>query len=219
MFKGVLFDMDGVLIDSEYFTAEAAILFFAEKGFEVTQEDFYPFYGTGEKGYFMGVAEKFGIPFNLEQDKITIYDRFSEIAKGKVKALPGVYDYIEKCKQKNLKLAVATSAGRYKMNINLEILNLKNGIFDALVSGEDITHNKPHPEIFQKASCKLNLTPDECLVVEDAPSGVLAAKTAGCKCLALQTTFSREELKEADWIAKDLSDIPNELMSKFALYN
>ncbi len=217
MFKGVLFDMDGVLIDSEYYTAEATIRFFAEKGFQVKQEDFYPFYGTGEKGYFLGVADKFGIPFDLENDKFKVYDLFREIAKGKLNAMPGVYDFINLCKKNRIPLAVATSAGRYKMNINLELLNLKNGVFDALVSGEDITHNKPHPEIFQKASYKLHLTPDECLVIEDAPSGVLAAKTAGCKCLALQTTFSREKLNDADWIAKDLTDIPDELMNQFTL--
>ena len=213
MFRGVLFDMDGVLIDSEYYTAEATIRFFAEKGFQVKQEDFYPFYGTGEKGYFLGVANTFGIPFELETDKIKVYDLFKEMARGKLDAMPGVYSFIEQCRQKDLSLAVATSAGRYKMNINLEILNLKTGIFDALVSGEDITHNKPHPEIFQKAAAKLKLSPADCLVIEDAPSGVKAAKNAGCKCLALLTTFSEKELMDADWIANDLTDIPSDLFA------
>lgn len=213
MFKGVLFDMDGVLIDTEYYTAEAAIRFFASKGFHVKQEDFYPFYGTGEKGYFLGVAEKFGIPFNLEKDKYKIYDLFKEIAHGHLRAMPGVNGFIEKCKQRKTALAVATSAGRYKMNINLELLKMKNGVFDAFVSGEDITHNKPHPEIFQKAAVKLQLPTCECLVVEDAPSGVRAAKAAGCKCLALLTTFNREQLSEADWVVKNLSQIPADLLN------
>lgn len=212
MFKGILFDMDGVLIDSEYYTAEAAIRFFRDKGFEVSQEDFYPFYGTGERGYFMGVATKFNIPFNLEEDKYKVYDIFREIARGKVEAMPGVYAFIEHCKQKSISLAVATSAGRYKMNINLELLNLKHGVFDALVSGEDITHNKPHPEIFEKAAAKLSLSPEECLVIEDAPSGVKAAKAAGCKCLALLTTFDKQALAEADWIIRDLTEVPENLI-------
>ena len=214
MFKGVLFDMDGVLIDSEYYTAEAAIHFFAEKGFIITQEDFYPFYGTGEKGFFLGVAEKFGIPFNFEEDKIKIYDLFKEMAADKVEALPGVYDFIKYCSIQSISMAIATSAVSYKMNINLEFLNLQNGIFDALISGEDITNNKPNPEIFQKAAEKLGLQPEECLVVEDAPSGVKAAKSAGCKCLALLTTFSPDELVGADWIAKDLANIPMEIFSQ-----
>jgi HAD superfamily hydrolase (TIGR01509 family) len=210
MLKGVLFDMDGVLINSEYLTTEAAIRFFAEKGFTVTHSDFYPFYGTGEKGYFMGVANKYGIPFNLESDKIKIYNLFKEMAQGKDLAIPGVSDFIGLCKSKKLALAVATSAGSYKMNINLELLQMQSGVFDALVSGEDITNNKPHPEIFLKAAEKLGLQPNECLVIEDAPSGVKAAKAAGCKCLALRTTFGSEDLKEADEIIKDLklNEIP-----------
>jgi beta-phosphoglucomutase len=207
MIKGILFDMDGVLIDSEHYTAEASILYFAKKGFIVKQEDFYPFYGTGEKGYFMGVANKFGIPFNLEEEKLLIYDIFREIAAGKVGALPGVSDFIAGCKSLGLPLAVATSAGRYKMNINLDILGFNNGTFDALVSGEDIRNNKPDPEIFITAAGKLGLLPQDCLVIEDAPSGVKAARAAGCKCLALLTTFNRDELKEADIILKDLTEI------------
>jgi len=208
--------MDGVLINTEYLTTEAAIRFFADKGFTVTHDDFYPFYGMGEKGYFMGVANKYGIPFNLESDKIKIYNLFKEMALGKDLAIPGVSDFIGLCKSKGLALAVATSAGSYKMNINLELLKMQSGVFDALVSGEDITHNKPHPEIFLKAAKKLGLQPNECLVIEDAPSGVKAAKAAGCKCLALRTTFSREDLKEADEIVKDLTlnKIPANIFTK-----
>jgi cytidine deaminase len=213
MLKGVLFDMDGVLIDSESLTTEAAIRFFATKGFKVTHNDFLPFYGTGEKGYFMGVAEKYGIPFNLESDKVKIYNLFKEMASGKDLAIPGVSDFIKFCKSKGLALAVATSAGSYKMNINLELLQMQSGVFGALVSGEDITYNKPHPEIFLKAAEKLGLQPNECLVIEDAPNGVKAAKAAGCKCLALRTTFSSEDLKDADEIVKDLtlSNVPLEI--------
>jgi HAD superfamily hydrolase (TIGR01509 family) len=170
----------------------------------------------GEKGYFMGVANKYGIPFNLESDKIKIYNLFKEMALGKDLAIPGVSDFIGFCKSKGLALAVATSAGNYKMNINLELLKMQSGVFDALVSGEDITHNKPHPEIFLKAAEKLGLQPNECLVIEDAPSGVKAAKAAGCKCLALRTTFSCEDLKEADEIVKDLTlnKIPANIFTK-----
>jgi len=207
MIKGILFDMDGVLIDSEYYTAEASIQYFGQKGFKVTQEDFHPFYGTGEKGYFMGVANKYGIPFNLEEEKLLIYDIFKEIAAGKVGPLPGVTEFIAGCKTMGLPLAVATSAGRYKMNINLDILGFNNGTFNALVSGEDIRNNKPDPEIFITAAGKLGLLPQDCLVIEDAPSGVKAARAAGCKCLALLTTFNRDELNEADFILKDLTEI------------
>lgn len=167
MLKEVLFDMDGVLIDSEYYTAGAAIHFFANKGYVVTHENFCPFHGTGGKGFFMGVAEKYGIPFNLDVDKIEIYNLYKGTAISKAKPIPGVFNFINLCKSKGLLIAFATSAVSYKMNINLEILNLQHGVFDALVRGEEITNNKPHPEIFQKTADKLGLQPNECLAVED----------------------------------------------------
>ena len=211
MLKGILFDMDGVLLDSEELTAEAAISYFSKKGFTVKFEDFFPFFGTGEKGFFGGVAQKYGIPYDNDFEANNIYLEYAELAKGKIGALSGVVEFIGLCKSKNLKMAVATSAGRLKMDINLKLLGFDEDTFDALVCGSDITHNKPHPEIFITAAQRLGLSPAECLVVEDAPSGVKSAKSAGAKCLALLTSFKKEELSLADWIINDLRDYPKEI--------
>lgn len=213
MIKGVLFDMDGVLLDSEHLTSQAAINYFAQKGFEVKHEDFIPFYGTGEKGFFGGVAAKYGIPYDNSLEADLIYREYETLATGRMEPLPGVVNFIALCREKNMKLAVATSAGRLKMGINLQLLGFDNGVFDALVCGYDIANNKPHPEIFITAARKLGLNPTECLVVEDAPSGVKAAKAAGSKCLALTTSVSEEALSEADWIVKNLSTYPPEIFS------
>ena len=211
MIKGILFDMDGVLLDSEHLTSEAAIQYFGRKGFKVKHEDFIPFYGTGEKGFFGGVAEQYGIPYNNSEEANNIYKLYAELAKGNITPLTGVVDFINICKEKGLKLAVATSAGMYKMNVNLQLLGFENNVFDALVCGSDITNNKPNPEIFITAANKLGLNPVDCLVVEDAPSGVEAAKKSGAKCLALLTSFSADKLQAADWIVKDLSEYPDEI--------
>ncbi len=213
MLKGVLFDMDGVLLDSEELTSEAAVEYFAKKGFEIKTEDFIPFYGMGEEKYFGGVAEKYNIPFDVEIEKYKVYDLFYEMAKGKMDALPGVHQFLEKVKAMNLKTAVATSASRYKMKINLRLIGLTESDFDTLVTGEDITANKPDPEIFIKAATNLGLKPLECLVVEDAPGGVQAAKSAGCKCMAVMTSFSEKELANADWIVNDLTSYSSEIFS------
>jgi HAD superfamily hydrolase (TIGR01509 family) len=211
MIKGVLFDMDGVLLDSEELTAQAATQFFREKGYIVKEEDFYPFCGTGEKGFFGGVAKLYDIPYDNDIDAEKIYLLYKEIAKGKISPLPGVKDFIKICRDKGLKIAVATSAGSLKMKINLDLIGFDMNTFDVYVSGNDITNNKPNPEIFLTAAKKLNLYPKECLVVEDAPSGIEAAKNAGCKCLALLTTFKEDELKRADQIIKDLSVYPKDI--------
>ncbi len=205
--------MDGVLLDSEEITSKAAISYFAKKGFCVAMEDFLPFYGTGENGFFGGVAQKHGIPYNNDLEAEEIYKIYADLAKGKVKPLAGVLDFIAICKRNGLKLAVATSAGEMKMRVNLQLLNFEHDTFDALVCGKDITYNKPNPEIFVSAAKKLNLQPCDCLVIEDAPSGVRAAKDAGARCLALLTSFSRTELAQADWIVRDLADYPKEIFS------
>jgi beta-phosphoglucomutase len=215
MLKGVLFDMDGVLLDSEELTSEAAVNYFERKGFEVKPEDFIPFYGMGEEKYFGGVAEKLGIPFDVEKEKYNIYDLFSEMAEGKLEPMPGVKEFIAKVKGMNLKTAVATSASRYKMKINLGLIGMKETDFDTIVTGEDISANKPDPEIFITAATNLGLKPLECLVVEDAPGGVQAAKSAGCRCMAVMTSFSEKELAKADWIIKDLTSYPPEIFNTF----
>jgi HAD superfamily hydrolase (TIGR01509 family) len=208
--KGVLFDMDGVLLESEDFIARAAIMMFKERGLQVKREDFKPFVGAGEDKYLGGVAEKYNHPYKIEEIKKRAYDIYDELVAGNLKPLEGVPEFIERCRNKGLKLAVATSADKRKMLINLRETGLNSDTFDALVNGSEVEKKKPNPDIFILAANKINLEPKECLVVEDAINGVEAARNAGAKCLALTTSFSNEDLKEADWIAKNLKEAPEE---------
>lgn len=215
MLKGILFDMDGVLLESEQLTSEAAVAYFRKKGADVKPEDFIPFYGMGEQKYFGGVAEQYDIPFDVEKEKNEVYDLFAEMARGKMHPMPGVREFLEKVRRMNLKTAVATSASRYKVRINLDLIGFSEADFDAIACAEDIKNNKPDPEIFLTAAAKLGLKPVECLVVEDAPGGVEAAKRAGCKCMAVMSSFSGEELSKADWIVSDLNSYPVEIFDSF----
>ncbi|MCX6225516.1 MAG: HAD-IA family hydrolase [Bacteroidia bacterium] len=210
MIIGVLFDMDGVLLDSEEFMCEAAIRMFAEKGLLVRKVDFLPFIGTGENRYLGGVAEKYGCDFNLDEDKARAYEIYAEITTGKLSPLPGVHKFVKRCKSRSLKLAVATSTDRVKMEINLAALSLPDGTFDQTVNGLEVERKKPFPDIYLEAASRLGVKPEECLVVEDAVSGIEAAKAAGCRCLALMTSFPAERLVNADWICHTLEDAPDE---------
>ena len=209
MINAVLFDMDGVLLDSEAFITQAGVLLFKEKGLEVSYDDFKEFTGMGEDRFLGGVAEKYGAPFHAKQDKSRAYQIYREIVRGKLTLLPGVEEFIGKCKERGFKIAVATSADRVKMEINLAETGLSEHLFDARVSGEEVLRKKPDAEIFLKAALKLNVLPNQCLVVEDAVSGVQAAKSASAKCLALTTSFSKDALSLADWICEDLSKAPD----------
>ncbi|OFY57359.1 MAG: hypothetical protein A2Y87_08880, partial [Bacteroidetes bacterium RBG_13_46_8] len=206
MLKAVLFDMDGVLVDTEELTFRAAQQMFKEHGIHVTREDFRPYIGTGENSYIGNVARKYGFPVDIPRDKERMYAIFGNLARGRLKALPGVTGFMAVCRGRGLKLAVATSADFVKMMINLKETGLDPENFDALVNGQHITHKKPDPEIYLKTASMLGVKPEECLVVEDAVNGIEAAKAAGMRCLAVTNSFERNELYKADWICDSLEN-------------
>ncbi len=206
---GVIFDMDGVLCDSEPFILEAAIWMFENiHETKVAADDFLPFVGAGEDRYLGGVAEKYGISLDLVADKAATYDRYLEIIKGRLQPMLGVREFIAECRRRGLRLAVATSADLVKMEGNLGEIGLPPDTFDSYVNGLDVVNKKPDPEIFLMAAAKLGLDTGECLVVEDAVNGVCAAKSAGARCLGLTSSFSESELVEAgaDMVCADLAE-------------
>jgi beta-phosphoglucomutase len=209
---GVIFDMDGVLLDSEPFICKAACRMFAEHGLAVRPEDFLPFVGAGENRYLGGVAEKYGFPIAIDRDKKRTYDIYLEIIKGRLHPLPGVHEFIAECRAAGKKIALASSADLRKVAGNLAEIKIPAETFDAVVVAEDVVHKKPDPEIFLCAAGKLGLNPADCLVVEDAINGVAAAKAAGAKVLALTTSFSRQQLAAADWFAPYLDKAPSEVL-------
>ena len=213
MLKGILFDMDGVLADSESFICKAAIMMFSEIGLIASPEDFKPFTGMGENMYLGGVAEKHGIHVDIEVVKARTYQIYGEIVRGNLLPLPGALEFVRRCQDKGLRLALATSADRIKMEINLDEIGLPLSIFDSTITGLDVVRRKPAPDIYIKASEKIGVRPEECLVVEDAISGIKAGKNAGCRCLAVTTSFSMESLSEADWICNSLLDVPEEVLN------
>jgi beta-phosphoglucomutase-like phosphatase (HAD superfamily) len=235
--QAVIFDLDGVLTDSEWFIAEAGRLMFKETHHvEVSHDDFKPFTGLGENTFLGGVAEKFGIAdFNIDRDKKRTYEIYAEIVKGKLTALPGSVEFVYRCRELGLKTALATSTDYVKMIANLEAIGLinnemrseqiglaaaieaaaRNKAFDALVNGLDVERQKPFPDLFLEAASRLETDPADCWVVEDSVGGVQAAKTGGMKCLGLLTSFTEAELREAgaDKIARDLNAVkPEELL-------
>ncbi len=202
----VLFDMDGVLVDSEPFICKAAVMMFAEHGVIVEEDDFLPFVGAGENAYLGGVAKKHSFPIDIERDKKRTYEIYLEIIKGNIEALPGVESCIRICKQKGLKIAVATSADKVKMTANLSEIGLPLTIFDATVNGLDVERKKPFPDIYEYAASLIEADPKKCLVIEDAVNGIEAGKAAGSVCIGLTTSFDAKLLKKADFIIKDLSE-------------
>jgi len=211
---GIIFDMDGVLCDSEPYICEAACLMFERVHKQKVQpEDFVPFVGTGEDRYLGGVAEKYGVKLSMPANKVQTYDIYLEIIKGRLPPLPGAVAFIDLLHRSGKKRAVATSADRVKLDGNLAQIGLPPDKFNAVVTGDDVQRKKPDPQIFQLAAQKLGLEPSRCMVVEDAPNGVRAAKAAGCLCLGLTSSFSEAMLRAegVDFIAPNLRDLPKEV--------
>jgi beta-phosphoglucomutase len=213
MIKGILFDMDGVLADSESFICQAAIMMFANKGITVYPDDFKPFVGTGENRYLGGVAEKYKASIDIVEAKAETYKNYLEIIRGNLAPLPGAVEFVHRCTLLKIKTAVATSADEIKMKANLTEIGLPSSLFNATVNGLEVENKKPFPDIYIMAAEKLGLKPEECLVIEDAVSGIKAAKSAGCMCLALTTSFERSLLTEADWICPSLAEVPEEAIN------
>jgi len=221
--RAIIFDMDGVLTDSEWFIAEAGRLMFQEiHGVTVNHEDFLPFVGLGENRFLGGVAEKYGIDaFNIERDKARTYAIYTEIVIGRLKPLPGAIEFVSRSRELGYKTALATSTDYIKMVTNLREIGLlpadENAadhpvFFDAMVNGLDVERKKPFPDIFLEAAQRIKIRPEYCWVVEDSIGGIRAAKAAGMRCLALLTTFGEAEVKAEgpDIIVRDLSFIAPE---------
>lgn len=207
--RAVIFDMDGVLCDSEPFICEAACKMFESLyQTKVQPDDFLPFVGTGEDRYLSGVAEQYGVKLDPAAAKAETYRIYLEIIVGRLQPLKGVHGFVAACKASGRKIAVASSADRIKVDGNLKQIELPTGEFDAVVCGDDVERKKPSPDIFLLAAKRLGVDPANCLVVEDAPNGVEAAKAAGAQCLGVTSSFTAAQLnaKGADAIAPDLTD-------------
>ena len=211
--KAVIFDMDGVLVDSEEFMRQAGIMMLEEKGVHAIREDFFPFTGMGENLFLSNVAQKYGLTLDIERDKARAYEIYGEITLGKLEPLPGVRDVIDICRERHLKTGIATNADKVKLLMNLERIQIPADSFSVMIYADMITNRKPHPEIYLSAARLLDVHPTECLVVEDTPSGLQSGKSAGMKCLALTTTYPAENLGMADWIIRDLAHIGTEQLN------
>ncbi len=196
MIEGILFDMDGVLIDSEPVILHAAMTYFETIGIKTQPEDYIPFIGAGDRKFLCGVAEKYGKKLNFEEARDALFALYAEYANDRG-PMDGVHRFIKNARKSGMKLALATSAARAKAEINLKAIGLEDSDFDCMVTGESIKRNKPNPDIYQLAALSMGLPPQECLVVEDAINGIKAGKSAGSSVCALTTTFTIPEIEEA----------------------
>ena len=194
-YKAILFDMDGVLIESEYLMRASAIKALADYGIQAKHEDFREFTGMGEDRFVGGVAEKYGLKYEFAMKELA-YDYFGQDVKQMAEVPVGVKEMLQALHEKGLVLAVCSAADLRKVKYNIQAIGVDERIFTALVTGSDVARKKPFPDIYLEGARRVGMDPKDCLVVEDAVSGIQAAHAAGMDAVGVPTTFSKEELAE-----------------------
>ncbi len=205
MIKAIIFDMDGVIVDTKMLHFLAWEKFWGKKGIKHTFDDFMKNFGKDNKVIF---SEMYN---GISEEEIEVLSRekesyYKEFAKGKIKPSPGAVELIRNLRRNNYPIALATSSPRHAVEFVIGQIKLEK-YFDAIVTSSEVKFGKPEPEIFLKAAEKLAVKPEECVVIEDSLHGIEAARRAGMKCIAVATTHKEEELKHADLIRKDLSKV------------
>ena len=219
-FDAVIFDMDGVLCDSEPFIAAAAAEMLRRRyGIVVPREDFVPFVGTGEDRFISGAAAAHGVTVDLALDKPLTYEIYLELIPGSLQPINGVAGFLAAARAAGLRLALATSSDRPKLDGNLAAIGIPESTFDVLVSAEHVTHKKPDPETFLRAVERLGLSASRCLVVEDARNGVQAGRAAGCPVLGITSSQPASVLlgEGAMAAAADFTVLPVEVLTALGL--
>lgn len=194
-YKAILFDMDGVLIESEYLMRASAIRALADYGVTARHEDFLEFTGMGEDRFVGGVAEKHGLVYKTEMKELA-YDYFGQKVKEEAHVPAGVKEMLEALHGMGLTLAVCSAADLRKVRYNLMAIGVEETMFSALVTGSDVARKKPFPDIYLEGARRIGMDPEDCLVIEDAISGIQAAHAAGMDAVGVPTTFSQEVLQE-----------------------
>ena len=209
MIEAIIFDMDGVLVDSEYAMRKAAILALKEWGVEAQHEDFKPFTGMGEDRFVGGVAQLHGLTYQSEM-KHRAYEIYLEICDEAIVRFAEIPETLQKLSQMEFRIAIASAADRIKVKANIAAAGIDPALLGALVTGNDVTKKKPDPAAFLLAAERLGVEPCKCVVIEDALSGIQAALRAGMAAVGIPSSFEKEELLQggAHLVAEETRLLP-----------
>ena len=206
--KAVIFDMDGVLVDSQPYHFKADIDTMAEYGVIKDQKFYESFAGTLTADRMRTLKEMFGLDVPVEEMTIKRENMILDImGKEDIKPVSGIPEFLRSIKEKGLTTAVASSSDYKLINLILDRLKIAQ-YFDSVTSGSDVKRGKPSPDVFLLAAERIGIGPSECLVVEDSENGVKAAKAAGMKALGyINPTSGKQDLSLADFITDDFKKI------------
>lgn len=204
---GAIWDLDGTLVDTEmnHYAAWRDLL--REHDRDLTHRAFQPTFGLRNDDV---LAQHFGFEGDaayiiaLSERKEDLFR--ASLQRDGVRTQPGALDLIDHLSRLGVRQAIASSAPPSNIEVILRLLGLGHR-FDAVVSGEEVAYGKPAPDIMLRAAERLSLSPERTVVLEDAPAGIAAGKSAGCRVVAIASTFARERLAEADLIVASFAEV------------
>ncbi|MCH7555917.1 MAG: HAD family phosphatase [Planctomycetes bacterium] len=210
---GLIFDVDGVIADTEAVNARVSIKVFADLlGVEgVVRRDFEAGLGRGAEEYVKAGARVHGLELTEEQIKKVTQVRqeyfLKILSQEPLPPFPGVLELIDDAMQSDdFRVAIATSGTLEKSRAVLEAAKVPYRKM-VYINGDDVKNKKPDPELFLLAAERMGIEPADCVVIEDAPNGVQAAKAAGAKCIAVTNSTNAANLSEADLVCDSLEKI------------
>ena len=206
--RAVIFDLDGVLIDSELLHARADNQILKETGISTPDNYFDRFVGWTSKAMWEEIKKDYNIILSAgELMELQMPLKLKLLQESDYKPVPGVTELLERLREMEIPMAIASSSPRQFIEAVIEKIGIKQ-YFTEWLSGEEAERSKPEPDIFLKVAGLLNVEPDECIVIEDSTSGILAAKRAGMRCIGYRNVNSgNQDLSEADMIVNKIEEI------------
>ncbi|WP_410508550.1 HAD family phosphatase [Methanosarcina hadiensis] len=200
MLKAIIFDVDGVLVDSMRFQADAWATAFQDAGITITREDIYELEGSNDKRLIKSIFEKAGKEPEPEHFEQLPEKKREALEFDRIKPFEGIIECLDELKQ-HFKLAMVSGSNR--ITIGKIVDRFFSGYFDVVINGSDLERGKPDPDPYLKALEMLDLTRNECIVIENAPLGITAAKRAGLYCVAVASMLEPEKVQHADLVLED----------------
>jgi HAD superfamily hydrolase (TIGR01509 family) len=213
--KAIIFDMDGVIVDSEALHFEAESVTCREFGIAAPIEAWKEFTGCKANYFFGELQKRYGTrEVDVADVVLANAGRYKALAEEKIGLISGFLEFILFAREKFKKIGLATSGGKYSQEIVFRKFGL-DPYFDHIITGFDLQNSKPHPEPYLKSSAGLETDPEHCLVIEDAVNGIRSAKSAGCSAFGLTTSFDGQTLLDAgaDHVVKSYRELMDFLNS------
>lgn len=208
MLKAVLFDLDGVIVDSEPLHFEADMLTMRDYGVEISEEVLISYVGTSGPEMWAELIVQYGIPDTLPGIIARqLRHKKGLLAKAKLTAIEGIPELLRNIKGAGMRIALASSSSRFFIESVIENLGIA-GYFEVVASGEEVARSKPAPDVFLRAAELLQIHPEDCVVIEDSANGVNAAKAAGMRAIGFVNLNSGvQDLSAADVIVDAIGKI------------